>query len=366
MDKINKKLYYNSLKTVEDISTLEKSTVEKYKKKHKYVYKKSFLEKVPKCILFLLAIILFMLLIFVIIRIGSFLNTKKAKSLSIYTPAIKPKHSDKYRIIAINYANKKYDKAQEWNTRSALEVGDVDAVINYSPINIDKNFYEKNKNIFNQYRGNGLWLWKPYFIYKTIKESLNEGDYLIYSDSSCVYINSTEYFINIMKKKNLDIMAFNLEGQGKYLEKYYTKRDAFVLMGCDSPRYSETYQFITRQIVFKKSKFTENFLKEELKYAQDERIISDMLNTKGETNYDGFIDHRHDQSIFSLLAKKYNLEKFRDPSQRGGYKDLSIEEARKMDDFPIIFYNHESNLDNWEKIDDKELLQYLEKILSKK
>jgi hypothetical protein len=41
----------------------------------------------------------------------------------------------------------------------------------------------------------------------------------------------------------------------------------------------------------------------------------------GKPNYKEFKDHRHDQSIFSVLTKKYNLLAYRDPSQWGN-KDI--------------------------------------------
>ena len=46
-------------------------------------------------------------------------------------------------------------------------------------------------------------------------------------------------------------------------------------------------------------------MSEYLYYAQDKRIITDDPNELGYNNYEGFRDHRHDQSILSLLTKKY-------------------------------------------------------------
>ena len=45
-----------------------------------------------------------------------------------------------------------------------------------------------------------------------------------------------------------------------------------------------------------------------LSYAQDERIITDIPNQGGTDNYPGFQEHRHDQSIWSLLCKKHQLD----------------------------------------------------------
>lgn len=91
----------------------------------------------------------------------------------------------------------------------------------------------------------------------------------------------------------------------RYLEKRFTKRDAFILLGADMPFFADTNQYNAAIQVYKKSKFTEKFLEEVLYYSQDKRIITDDPNTLGLRNYKGFVDNRHDQTILSILIKKY-------------------------------------------------------------
>ena len=86
-----------------------------------------------------------------------------------------------------------------------------------------------------------------------------------------------------------------------------TKRDTFILMDCDTPPYTDTPHVLSGFILFKKSDFTIQFVDEWLAYVQDERIISDNPNQCGYPNYPEFIEHRHDESIFSLLIKKHGL-----------------------------------------------------------
>ena len=56
-----------------------------------------------------------------------------------------------------------------------------------------------------------------------------------------------------------------------------------------------------------------------LAYLTDRRIVSDDPNVMGKDNPKSFRDHRHDQSVLSLLSKKWGLPAFRDPSQYGEY-----------------------------------------------
>ena len=209
--------------------------------------------------------------------------------------------NQKYKIVAISYGSEQYDKALEYNGKSALEIAKVNEFYGYKPKDIDHDFREKNKYILDKGRGNGYWLWKPYFLYKTLTEKLDYGDYLIYSDAAIMYVDSAKKLVDFLKEKKLDMYLHRLP----HLERQYTKRDAFILLGVDQPFYAETGQFNAAFQIYRKTKFTEFFLSEYLYYAQDKRIITDDSNELGVSNYDDFRDHRHDQSILSLLTKKY-------------------------------------------------------------
>ncbi len=215
--------------------------------------------------------------------------------------------------VLINYANHRFKCSQKLNTKTGLKYGGFDKVITYSHEDIEKDFYEQNKKILGQRRGNGYWLWKPYFIKKTL-EQLNPGDFLFYCDAGAYFINPIDPLIEISLEHNLDILSFEHFERFEY---EWTKRDAFILMDCDTPDYTESRQRLSSFSLWRKSVFTMDFLNEFLKFAKDERILTDIDNKCGYPNYKNFKENRHDQSIFSLLTKKYNLQSFRDPSQMG-------------------------------------------------
>ena len=106
---------------------------------------------------------------------------------------------NKPKIIAISYGNRDFQKLLEFNKKSAFEIGKVDEYYSFGPEDIDQQFRIKNKDILSRKRGNGYWLWKPYFILKTLKEKLNEGDYIIYTDAGILYMDSTWKIIEFLK-----------------------------------------------------------------------------------------------------------------------------------------------------------------------
>ena len=216
-------------------------------------------------------------------------------------------------IIAVNYADKKFQRAQKLNSETARRWG-ADRVIEYGPDDIDASFRRRNQEILDAPRGGGYYLWKPYF-YRKAYDALDEGDYLVYIDSGAVYVNRIQYLIDCMEHENVPLMIFSLERER--IEKGNTKRDAFVLTGCDEPKYTDTPQSIGGYFVCKKAPEVEAYLDEVLGYAQDIRIISDRPNVMGLPDYAEFTDHRHDQSVISLMSKKFGFKRFRDPSQFG-------------------------------------------------
>src|SRR6266568_1851483 len=98
--------------------------------------------------------------------------------------------------LLINYANNIFQESQKLNTKTGKEIGLFDEVISYSPLDIDKNFLDKNKNVLKQKRGNGYWLWKPYFIKRGL-ETLKDGDFLFYCDSGSFFIKPITPLIDI-------------------------------------------------------------------------------------------------------------------------------------------------------------------------
>jgi hypothetical protein len=144
---------------------------------------------------------------------------------------------------------------------------------------------------------------------------MSNGDLLVYSDAGSYYQSSVQPLVDkILQDKN-GVLSFELKG---LIEKEYTKKDTFVLMDLDYPKYTDSSQREATYIWIIKNQFTVNLIDEYLKFAQNENIITDIPNIKGD-NYDIFKDHRHDQSIWSLLCKKYDIEPHRLISQHGNH-----------------------------------------------
>lgn len=215
-------------------------------------------------------------------------------------------------IYMVNYATRRFYKSQEKLKRSALRFG-VDKVMSFREKDLIRTaFYNKNKKLLRQPRGGGYWIWKPYFILKVMSK-IKENDIVIYCDSGMEVVKRLDPLFNICKRKG-GIMLFRTHS---LLNKAWTKRDCFVLMKCDSPKYWNEEQLMGSFSVFVNNAKNRKFVKEWLAYCCNKNIISDAPNRSGLKNFREFKDHRHDQSVLSLLAVKHNIEVYRAPCQHG-------------------------------------------------
>lgn len=175
---------------------------------------------------------------------------------------------------------------------------------------IKSQFYKKNESILAQKRGAGFWLWKYYFI-DELMNSINMNDIIIYSDSALIFRRSIKPLIEILKNKTNGVLLF----YNDYKNKQWTKRDCFVKLDCDNEEYYNSPQIGAQFQLFQKNEFSTKFIKEVLRNSCDDNIITDSPNSLGKPNLPEYIEHRHDQSITSLMAHKYQIALYPDPSQ---------------------------------------------------
>lgn len=204
--------------------------------------------------------------------------------------------------IHINYAQGGYIQSQRHCCSTALSCG-FDISKPYGLHDIDSQFVQANMYTMSQPRGAGYWLWKPYLILKTL-EMMSDEDWLMYTDSGMYFVRDP--WDMIMSKQDqmgdMGVMTFtSIE-----TNKVFTKRDTFVLMDADTPYFTDAPHRMASVFVCRKTPKCLDFVKEWLAYGMDPRIISDLPNTQGLPNYPEFKDHRHDQSIVSILCTKHN------------------------------------------------------------
>ena len=147
-------------------------------------------------------------------------------------------------------------------------------------------FLESNK------RGYGYWLWKPYLIMETFKK-IPENDIVVYVDTGIKIRNNISDLLNNLAQK--DIVLFG----SMFKIRSYTKRDLLRFLNMDNAETLNSQQIQGGIIIVRNTKYSRQFINKWLELSQNEQLITDIPS---ENEYPDFINHRHDQSIISLLA----------------------------------------------------------------
>jgi len=211
--------------------------------------------------------------------------------------------------ILINYMDRcaGCEALQKLNCESGLSKG-FHQCISYRRSDIDEDFMARNKDILNNKRGAGYWLWKPYFIWRTLVNA-KDGDIVFYSDVAFKFVEHIEPIMKLVEKEQ--ILVFELP----YDEFRYSKADALTLINVDDPKYTRTHQRMATMFVAKRTAKSLLFVSHWLHFGEDPRIITDQEDVLSTRRAD-FWDNRHDQTILSLLSKKYGLSAFPNPSSK--------------------------------------------------
>ncbi len=266
------------------------------------------------------------------------------------------------KTVFVTFATPNFFPARASLLTSAKKHGLTDIRAFKSKHFVKTDFYREHIAITQQKRGAGYWLWKPYYIYEVLK-TLNEGDILVYCDSGVDIVAPLDPLIEIAKTNKSGVVLFeNYQGSSYfprtqdievsnynlYVEvnknKYWAKRDAFVLMGLDSEQYWDSPQVDANFHIYRKCESAMNFVKEWLSYCCNEQILTDTENREGLPNFKNLFSHIHDQAVISLLAEKHQLELYRCASQFGNH--YKPKEFRVEKEYLLLPYHQQPKLNS--------------------
>jgi hypothetical protein len=223
---------------------------------------------------------------------------------------------DNYKKHFCTFADSRLSNSLNRIENQALNMDVFDKIFIYDETKLDVEFRQllNSKLVFGS-RGYGYWCWKPQIILQTLL-SVQEGDVIQYTDSGChLNLNGRlrllEYF-DIAKKSESGILSFRSknnwelkEGEKNYenLEYKYNKADLLAFFGVlDNPDILNSVQYEAGIIFIRKDNNTIRFIQDWINvFINNFNLIDDSPSLR--KNLDGFLDHRHDQSIYSLMCK---------------------------------------------------------------
>ena len=205
-------------------------------------------------------------------------------------------------IHGISYASRTFQ-----NRKSEIEKASNDSKYFhsfrcYTEDDVSDDFKTKYKALWNNNRGGGFWIWKPYILYQHLQK-MKEDDILVYFDAGCELSTSKparnrfRKYVHMINNHWTGFLRFSLG----YPEIDYTNTKTMKYF----QKYFQDYridiekenQLVGGILFIRKNRFVMDFFKEILEILDnDPYLFSDKYTTKDE-------NHRHDQSISSMLYK---------------------------------------------------------------
>lgn len=216
-------------------------------------------------------------------------------------------------ITLLNYADSNFRQAQRKNSRTGRRVGKFDSILQYGPKDIDAVFRKTHAHILSSERGGGYWLWKPYFVYQTLHK-LSHGDWLFYCDAGAYFTKPIAPLVKALAPYEQDVFPFGLPD---HVERAWTRPEVLEAIAPGRADIANTPQRLGCFHLWRCSEQSKSLAATWLNACCRTEWLTDRPVPPAEAENTGFREHRHDQSIFSILTKLRGLESFRDPSQYG-------------------------------------------------
>ncbi|MFN7710383.1 MAG: hypothetical protein ACK5O7_05450 [Holosporales bacterium] len=254
--------------------------------------------------LFLSRSVVILLIIIPFYYLGQVLSLVNLADLSRADVYHRPESEKGYSLHLVTYAHGPdvFHKNRSMEAYSGINRG-VDFIYLYRKEHIDAEFLKENP-ILHEKIGAGYWLWKPYFILKTL-ENIPEGDVLLYGDSGFLIRRPiTEYVSSLLKDK--DIVLFDYPPEEYGTASRCATGDTFAAMGCQTEECYKSPHVWAGLILLRNTPKTREFIREWLKYC----LNTDLLTGKESKlpNQPNFSFAQHDEGILSALAGKYKKD----------------------------------------------------------
>ena len=216
------------------------------------------------------------------------------------------------RIHLVTFASPRFRHRQFLLGWSALANGVVDTVTHWTPEELlAAGFENRCPTIRLTERGSGFYEWKPFIIQKKL-EVAPEGDIVFYCDVGRTFpykllSSSLQVFLDWMKTHKQSIMPGIQIPWGGPMS-MWTKRDAFISMSMDTPSIHATAPIQASFSIWINSPASRDIAKEWMNLSAQRQLISDDPSKLGFPELPDFYEHRHDQSLLSLVCLKNGIQ----------------------------------------------------------
>jgi len=233
-------------------------------------------------------------------------------------------------LITFGGGGRRYRAAARRVVRQSRGFPEIVTATAFGPEDLDAGYHALFPDFATRYpRGFGLWSWKPYLIHHAF-QNLTDGEILFYADAGCeLNPAATERFndyIDWIDQHGALLFQMGLKNRT------YTKSDPRLI---PNDAFLDRGQYAATIIFLRKTPEMTAFLDEWLALCaeNDGELLKDVDPA---TQREGFVDHRHDQSVLNAVAYKHHLPALPDETVVAGPFGLKLRSyAREVIKFPV-------------------------------
>jgi len=232
------------------------------------------------------------------------------------------------KVHLVTYGDHRYSRRREDFKREAEFFGFKRVSVN-SFETLPSSFLESCGDfIRSNPRGGGYWIWKSCVVREALRDA-KDGEFVFYADSGCtINPGGRNRFYEWIEICNAEkVLSFQMH---HLPEKEWTKRSLASHMNCDNEEVMGSGQIMATSFGLKKCNETVDLIEEWFKICCLLWTIDDSKSSI--ENYPEFKDHRHDQSVFSLLRKRAGFHTIKDET----YPDNHSWDGDKILSVPIL------------------------------
>lgn len=219
-----------------------------------------------------------------------------------------PKKRMKNRFVCVSFADSRLRAARSRLGNQAKAMNVFDHVYLANEDDLEDEFRVEFATRLNpRIRGFGYWCWKAQVILQVLR-NLKESDTLLYVDTGC-HLNQhglgrLREYLEILHQSESGILAFDLGGgeSGVFSESAWTKGEVFDFFKVTDERpIVSTPQIQASVLLVSKRPSSVTIIEAWRQLSSLQFSLFD--DSPSAWNYPDFREHRHDQSVFSVLGK---------------------------------------------------------------
>jgi len=205
-------------------------------------------------------------------------------------------------IYFASFADRRYKGSLARIEQEARAMGVFHGIMCWNEDDLDDKFWEKHKQfILSSPRGFGFYIWKPQVLLQALR-AIPEGAVLVFADAGCQLnsggVQRLREYASMVKEHPSGIIGFNTT----FPTKDWTKMDTMTYFNLTDDEQAYP-QHLGGVHITHNMPHVRAFVEEWLMACERYSLIDDSPSRL--QNAPSFKEHRHDQSIFTILFKRH-------------------------------------------------------------